>query len=55
MDKAVPLHDAAVARDQSSSQTGLSWSAFFQSLGQSGPDRAPDVSLIPIVRFATSA
>ena len=55
MDKAVPLHEAAVARPHPKAPTGQSWSEFFQSLGQSGLDDMMTFGASPVGRFVTSA
>ncbi|TNC62065.1 hypothetical protein [Rubellimicrobium roseum] len=62
MDNAVHPHEAVVTRPLPKLQASPGWSAFFQSLSQSGqplaqttPDHIPPVALTPISRFATSA
>jgi hypothetical protein len=55
MDKAVPLHEDTAARLATKPQTGLGWSDFFQSLGDSASDKAKLVRPPAISRFATSA
>ena len=55
MDITVPPHDTCIATPHSKSETGLSWSAFFQALGREESAKTPYAKLPPVSRFSTSA